>query len=164
MLFLLFHVGSERYALDTQSVVEVIPRVNLLPYPGTLPSVAGRFNYQGQILPVLDLSQLLGDEPCPLAWSSRIVIVDLDRDNPGNCLLGLLAERATETLSGDRVQQATEGLNLSQEAYLGDVLLQGQHMIQCLNLDKLLSAASYEKLMAPPDLTIALPQETTTIG
>ncbi|MEL6553299.1 MAG: chemotaxis protein CheW [Cyanobacteria bacterium J06621_11] len=51
-LMLLFRVGAERYAVDTTSVVEIIPRVELSAVPGLSDSdekaiVAGRFNYHG---------------------------------------------------------------------------------------------------------------------
>ena len=151
---LLFRVGQERYALDTTSVVEVIPKVDLLPYHGTQPIVAGRFNYQGQIVPVLDLSQFLGDKPCPSVLSSRIIIVAIARpDRYHKRLLGLLVEKATETLSGDRVDLAEDSIKLAQRPYLGDVVLQDRAMIQCLHPDRLLSEQSYNNLVTPPEIT-----------
>jgi chemotaxis-related protein WspB len=58
MLFLLFQLGSERYALDASRVVEVVPLLCLQRLPQAPPGVAGVFNYRGQPVPAVDLSQL----------------------------------------------------------------------------------------------------------
>ncbi|MEM9541961.1 MAG: chemotaxis protein CheW [Cyanobacteria bacterium P01_E01_bin.42] len=149
---LLFQVGKERYALETASVVAVIPRVDLLEYHGTSSIVAGRFNYQGQIVPVLDLSRILGETPCPTALSARIIVVDLAPKGAAKQLLGLLAEQVTETLSGDRVARVENGMQLSQRSYLGEIMLQEQTAIQCLHPDRLLSEQSYDRLVTPLEL------------
>ncbi len=149
MLMLLFQVGSARYALDTTSVVKVIPQVELAQYHGASPIVAGRFNYQGQIVPVLDLSQLLGNKPSQAMLSSRIILVNLGANQ--SRLLGLLVERVTETLTTDQVDQVErkEDSFLSQRPYLGDVLLKQQDMIQCLRVDQLLSEQVHNQLLIP---------------
>ena len=149
MLMLLFQVGKTRYALETASVVKVIPRVELARYHGASPSVAGRFNYQGQIVPVLDLCQLLGNRPSQALLSSRIILVKLDANQ--SRLLGLLVEQVTETLTADQVDQIhhTEDSLLSQHPYLGDVLLKQQEMIQCLRVDQLLSEQVHNQLLIP---------------
>ncbi|MBP0019568.1 MAG: chemotaxis protein CheW [Cyanobacteria bacterium SBLK] len=152
MLMLLFRVGKERYALDTTSVVEVIPKIDLIEYRGTQPSVAGRFNYQGQIVPVLELSRILGETPCLAVLSARIILVDLAPTGSSPRLLGLLVEQATETLSGDRVHPAENSIQLSQQPYLGDVVLQEQMMIQCLHPERLLSEQSYDQLITPLEI------------
>lgn len=149
MLMLLFRVGSVRYALATTSVVKVIPQVKLAPYHGASPIIAGRFNYQGQIVPVLDLSQLLGTHPSQPLLSSRIILVDPTASRSG--LLGLLVEQVTETLTIDQVDQIhrVEESLLCHRPYLGDVLLKQQEMIQCLQVDQLLSEQVYSQLLIP---------------
>ena len=158
MLMLLFRVGKERYALDTTLVVEVIPKVDLIKYHGTQPAIAGRFNYQGRIVPVLDLSQFLAGEPCPAVLSTRIVIVDLDIRQPRKQLLGLMVEKATETLTGDRVSPVEDTFPLSQHSYLGEVLLQDRQIVQCLQVDRLLSE-NWENLANPRELLAAESEE-----
>lgn len=146
---LLFRVGSDRYAVETTSVVKVIPRVELTPYQGASPVVAGRFNYQGQIVPVLDLSQLLGNTCSRAVLSSRIILVCPNANQ--SRLLGLLVEHVTETLTIDQVDQidqVEDGL-LSQQPYLGSALLKQQDIIQCLRVDQLLSEQVYNSLLVP---------------
>jgi chemotaxis-related protein WspB len=56
MLFLLFQLGEERYALDTSHVAEVLPLVAITPIPQAPTGVAGLFNYRGAPVPAIDLS------------------------------------------------------------------------------------------------------------
>ncbi|WP_204105292.1 MULTISPECIES: chemotaxis protein CheW [Spirulina sp. CCY15215] len=109
MLMLLFRVGKERYALDTTLVVEVIPKVDLIKYHGTQPAIAGRFNYQGRIVPVLDLSQFLAGEPCPAVLSTRIVIVDLDIRQP----LKFLNPIGVNAIFNEQVSEAIGSLSFA---------------------------------------------------
>ncbi|HVZ33385.1 MAG TPA: chemotaxis protein CheW, partial [Polyangiaceae bacterium] len=58
MLFLLFHLGAEWYALDTAAVREVLPLLELRAIPKAPAGVAGVIDYHGLALPVIDLSEL----------------------------------------------------------------------------------------------------------
>lgn len=78
MLFLLFQVGNDRYALEANRVVEVIPLLTLKHLPRAPRGVAGLFNYRGQPVPALDLSDLLLGQPAAERLSTRIIIVQLE--------------------------------------------------------------------------------------
>src|SRR5262245_23385734 len=75
MLALIFHIGTARLALDVRRVKEVVPRVQLQVLAGSPPWLAGAFVYRGQVVPVLDLHQLVGAGDCPPHLSSRIILV-----------------------------------------------------------------------------------------
>jgi chemotaxis-related protein WspB len=57
-LFLVFHIGSERFALKATEVVEVLPRLPLKPIAHAPVWVAGIFAHRGALVPVIDLSAL----------------------------------------------------------------------------------------------------------
>ena len=63
MLFLLFELGQDRYALDVRQVAEVLPLVEFKRIPQAPPFVAGLLNYRGDPVPVIDLSQLTLSRP-----------------------------------------------------------------------------------------------------
>ena len=44
MLFLLFQLGGERYALEVSRVVEVLPLLSFKQFPHAPPGIAGIFN------------------------------------------------------------------------------------------------------------------------
>ena len=63
MLFLVFQLGKDRYALEARRVVEVVPLLGLKKVPQAPKAVAGIFNYRGRPVPAIDLCQLALGQP-----------------------------------------------------------------------------------------------------
>ena len=63
MLFLVFQLGPDRYALDAKRVAEVLPLVDIKSIPHAPNGIAGVFNYRGTPVPVIDLAQLTLGQP-----------------------------------------------------------------------------------------------------
>ena len=80
MLFLLFHLGKDRYALDASRVVEVVPLLTLRRIPQAPRGVAGIFNYRGQPVPAVDLGELMLGQPASPRLSTRIILVHYPDD------------------------------------------------------------------------------------
>jgi chemotaxis-related protein WspB len=91
MLFLLFQLGDDRYALDTGRVAEVLPLVAITPIPKAPTGVAGLFNYHGAPVPAIDLSQLTMGRPARNRMNTRIVLVHYPDGRGKTHLLGLIA-------------------------------------------------------------------------
>ncbi|MEM6453041.1 MAG: chemotaxis protein CheW [Cyanobacteria bacterium P01_D01_bin.105] len=134
---LLLRAGSERYGLGTKCIVEIIHRVELRQSHQVPSTVAGRFNYHGQMVPVIDLSQLLGGSASRPALGTRIILVKLAGSGERPQLLGLLAEQVTETLEAKQLTSVAESIKSTRHSYLEKHLLYQQESIQCLNIDKL---------------------------
>src|ERR1041385_1930561 len=98
MLFLLFQLGRDRYALSANSVVEVVPLLDLKRFPAAPKGVAGLFNYRGRPLPAIDLCELATGVPASERLSTRIIIVNYRHEDGADHLLGLIAENTTEML------------------------------------------------------------------
>src|SRR5689334_12208229 len=98
MLFLLFQFGKDCYALEARQVAQVVPLVHLKQFPRAPQGVAGAFNYRGDLVPVLDLKQMALGQPSALCLSTRIILVNCPMPGGESRLIGLIAERATETL------------------------------------------------------------------
>lgn len=138
MLFLLFQIGPDRYALEASRVVEVIPMLGLKKIPQAPRGVAGMFNYRGEIVPAIDLSELTTGSPAVERLSTRILVVRSSVEGRGPRLLGLIAERATTTLRKEPGEFVDPGLTPDSAAYLGPVLLDDQGVIQWIQEQKLL--------------------------
>jgi chemotaxis signal transduction protein len=124
MLLLLFHLGSELYAIESSQVIEIIPTVNLRPLYHVPDYVAGLFNYRGKFIPVIDLSQLLQATPCHLCLSTRIVIVNYINGDKPLQYLGLMAEKITDTLKKSDVSTGVmemDKFNKEVTSTVGDV-------------------------------------------
>ena len=98
MLFLLFQVGPDRFALEASRIVEVVPLVHLRRIPHAPRGVAGLFRYRGQVVPAVDLTELLLNRPAAERLSTRIIIVTHPDDHGNPRLLGLVAEQVTDLL------------------------------------------------------------------
>lgn len=148
MLYLLFQLGKDRYALEANRVVEVVPLLPLKKIPGAPRGIAGLFVYRGQPVPALDLCMLTLDRPARDLLSTRIIIVRSGQTSQQQPL-GLIAECATETLRRDRTDFVHAGMNLPSTPFQGSVLIENGRVIQLLDADRLVSDAVRERLLIP---------------
>ena len=130
MLFLLFQLGKDRYALEASRVVEVLPLLDLKALPGAPRGVAGIFNYRGRPVPAVDLNLLTLGERTNERLSTRIVVINYPDDSGKFQPLGLIAENATEIVRRDKNDFVEPGLKLSGAPYLGPVLMDEKGSVQ----------------------------------
>lgn len=146
MLFILFKLGKERYALEAAHVLEVIPRLPLRPQPGTPDYVAGIFNYHGVVVPVLNLGTLTLGAPCLERLSTRIILVDYTLENGARKVLGLIAEAVTDAVKKKPSDFVAAGVEAGRSPYLGKIAIDEGGMVQCV-LPKHLLPAEVERLL-----------------
>jgi chemotaxis-related protein WspB len=138
MLFLLFQLGKDRYALPTREVAEVLPLVALKQIPAAPSWVAGLFNYHGTPVPVIDLNALALGQPAQRRFATRTVLVHYPEPGEGNHLLGLIVEKATETLQCDPADFHAYGVENDAARYLGPVIDDPRGLIQWVRVGDLL--------------------------
>jgi chemotaxis-related protein WspB len=148
MLFLLFHVGPDRFALEASHVVEVVPLLNLKRIPQAPKWVAGLFNYRGQPVPAVDLSELTLNQPAEERLSTRIIIVRYPDGAGNHHLLGLIAERATDILRKDRADFKDPNVRINTAPYLGPVIMDGQSSVQWIHEQRLLPERMRDQLFS----------------
>jgi chemotaxis-related protein WspB len=152
MLFLLFQLGKDRYALATEQVVEVLPRVNYKVIPAAPPGVAGVFNYHGAPVPLIDLSEMAMQRPARNSMSTRIILIHYrpapeDTNIPQEThLLGLLAEEVTTILSRTPEEFEEAGVTADDAPYLGPVTTDALGIVQRIEVERLLSVAVRDAL------------------
>ncbi|WP_054895076.1 MULTISPECIES: chemotaxis protein CheW [unclassified Pseudomonas] len=145
VLYLLFHIGEQRFALDVREVIEVLPLRPLKPIAQAPVWVAGILGHRGALVPVIDLSSLTFGAPAPQRTSTRLVLVRY-----GNGLqLGLVLEQATNTVRCQPDEFQPYGLGNSEARYLGPVRQDAQGLLQRIQVDDLLSDAV--RLLLFPD-------------
>lgn len=148
MLFLLFEIGSTRYCIEASQVVEVTPLLSLRTLPFAPPYVPGLMNYRGGIVPVIDLSVLLGQDPSRPFFSTRIILVHFRGADKGAHILGLMAEKATETISRQEEDFKTTGITIGEARFLGKVVSDERGMIQWLETEQMLPESVQRVLFA----------------
>ena len=150
MLFLIFELGSDRYAIDTSDVVEVLARASLKVMPSAPEWVAGLASYRGQTVPVIDLCRIALGRPATDRISTRTVIVryrgtplaqsdaSADSDAGPTHLLGLIVEHANRTLRRDPAEFKPSGVDTPNAQWLGRVAHDDDGMLQWVRVEHLL--------------------------
>ena len=146
MLMLLFQLGNGRYALPAVEVVEVAPRVELETITMAPDYVAGLFNYRALHVPVIDLCRLVNNSPCSNSFTSRIILVNYPLADGTQCVLGLLAERVTETVNIDKDAFTSTGLNLAHTQFLGHAAHCEPGLVQRITVSELLPETIQSRL------------------
>ncbi len=124
-----FVVGYETYALELVEVQEVVENQTVHPFLGSPEIVAGAINFHGQIIPVIDLTQLLN-------FSSEKI---------GQRLIVLINQRGPIALGVDQVQAIinieigpeNQMQNYSERSFINDVINWQGKMISLFDLDQL---------------------------
>src|SRR5690242_20408041 len=62
--FVVFTLGSSRFALQSAQVTEVVMPDSVYTFPHTMPSVVGVLVRRGTAIPVCNLVRAFGDGPC----------------------------------------------------------------------------------------------------
>ena len=141
MLFVLFQLGKDRYALPAREVVEVIPLVHIRKILKAPKGVAGILSYRGSPIPAIDISEMALDKPADMRLSTRIIVVQYDLGEKQKQLVGLIAERTTQILRRELSDFYNPGLSVADAPYLGSVTKDERGLIQRIELVKLLSDA-----------------------
>jgi chemotaxis-related protein WspB len=141
MLYLLFQIGNDRYALEARQAVEVIPLLALKRIPQAPRGVAGIFNYRGQPAPALDLCELTLNRQARERFSTRIIVVNYSDSSGYTRRLGLIAEHATQMMRRDERDFVDSGVNVGEAPYLGPVVMEEKGIIQLLHASRLAGLA-----------------------
>jgi len=136
MLFILFQIGRDRYALSASGIIEVLPLTNLKRVPG---APAGVLNYHGTPVPVIDLNEMTLAEPAARCLSTRIILVTYPLDAQRPRALGLIAEQATNMIRRSSQDFVEAGIESEKAPYLGRVANDAGGLIQWIEVDRLLT-------------------------
>jgi chemotaxis-related protein WspB len=150
MLFLLFQLGKDLYALEAGQVVEVLPLVEITQIPQSPRGVAGMFNHRGEPVPVIDLSELTLGQSAARRFSTRMILVHYADEKEGQHLLALIAEKATQTLHRDAKDFVASGVTNDQASYLGPVATDRRGLIQWIKVNQLLPPSVRDVLFKQP--------------
>ena len=141
-LHLLIRLGEDRFAIDADVVVEVIPLVRLRALPGAPPGSVGVMIFRGDAIPVVDLSIIAMGTATPARLMTRIVIVRYEHESSigVSSLLGLLVPEVLEVTHLDSGRFETLALNADGAPYLGPVIVTPEGVVQRVRVSALLSA------------------------
>lgn len=142
MLFIVFQLGDDRYALNARELLEVLPLMSVKRLPHAPAGVAGVLDYHGVPLPVVDLSALALGHPAAQRISTRILIAE---DAQGR-RLALVAEHVSEMLNREPGDFSDAPVTISDAPYLGPITRDARGLVQWVTPERLLSDEVREAL------------------
>ncbi|WP_408591421.1 chemotaxis protein CheW [Novosphingobium sp.] len=92
---LTFAMEGEIFAIDAQSVREIVEVPPITAVPGATAALDGLVNVRGRIVPVADLRVAFGMDRAPLDDDCRIIVIETDLDGEATTI-GLLAEKVLD--------------------------------------------------------------------
>lgn len=152
MLLLSFHLGSEHYALTAKDIVEILPLTSLKVIPQAPDFVLGLLDYRGTPVPIIDLCQLTEHRCCNKVLSSRIILVNYTDSAKQLHVLGITAEKVTDTFDIKRDDFFNTGITLDETPFLGAVTNKDDSMIQFIEINNLLPKNVQSMLFQRDDL------------
>ncbi|WP_233888668.1 chemotaxis protein CheW [Paraburkholderia flagellata] len=157
MLFLVFELDGERYALEAREIAHVLPLAPVRAFPGTPAYIAGVIDYEGAPVPVVDLPMLALGRPARALMSTRLVLVYDRGDDAGATASGapprrlaLLLEGATRTQSIAPERFAEGGIATPEARWLGPVAPDERGFVQWVKVAHLLDARVRALLFPEP--------------
>ncbi|KVU23593.1 chemotaxis protein CheW [Burkholderia ubonensis] len=156
MLFLLFELDGERYALEATRIVEVLALAPLKSIPGAPPWIAGAIDRHGKPVPVIDVAQLALGRAARRLRSTRLVVVRCytpdaqpDAGSAAGRMLGLIVEHATQTCRIDPARFADSGIATPHARWLGPVAGDASGFVQWVDVRRMLDDDA-RALLFPP--------------
>ena len=139
MLYLIFELDKQIYAIDSKEIIEIIPNVNFTIVPNAPEFIKGIFNYRGTSVPVVDLLKMTGGNYTPNKLSTKIMLVNYNPVKTVEKTIGLLTENiiGSEHISDEAIKKS--GLNIEEVKYVGDVVNRNDMMIQIIDVNNLLT-------------------------
>ncbi|MBI5162950.1 MAG: chemotaxis protein CheW [Magnetospirillum sp.] len=92
---LTFALSGEVFALDANTVREILDVIPVTDVPGAKPFVGGLINVRGRVVPLADLKIKFGMEAGEANADTRIVVVEIDLAGEP-VIVGLLADKVFE--------------------------------------------------------------------
>jgi chemotaxis-related protein WspB len=138
-LFLQFQIGDDGYVLEAAHVSRILPLVTIRRIPHAPSGVAGAINYHGAAVPVVDLSQVVLGRPASTHLSTRVILLPV-RIGSQERLLGVIAEKVTQTTQRNAAEFGPAGVTTDGARYLGPVAGDGSRLLQWINVQQLLPA------------------------
>lgn len=146
MLLLTMNIDAQRFGLDAQHIIEVIPLVKLDHVPLVEDCIRGIFNYRGTPVPVIDLCMFFENHKCRDNLGSRIIIIHIKMPDGTDKTIGLLAEHMTEVIKCNPKDFTHSGIHAAKAPFLQHVYPYNNELIQIIDVTKVIPDSISQQL------------------
>ena len=139
-----FRLAAEYYALDIQTVQEIVRMQTITSIPGSDFWVEGITNLRGRVVPVIDLRKRCGVDAGEYSPETRIVVV-----SSASGMVGLIVDAVTEVVRrpGEQVAPPSSIVSVPDNGYLRGIAKLDDRLVSLMDLEGVLPAALEEGLM-----------------
>ncbi len=139
-----FRLAAEYYALDIQTVQEIVRMQTITSIPGSDFWVEGITNLRGRVVPVIDLRKRCGVDAGEYSPETRIVVV-----SSASGMVGLIVDAVTEVMRipGEQVEPPSSIVSVPDNTYLRGIAKLDERLVSLMDLEGVLPAALEEGLM-----------------
>lgn len=133
----IFRLADEYYALDIQSVQEIVRMQNITSIPGSDPWVQGITNLRGRVVPVIDLRSRCGVAANEHTAETRIVVV-----SSANGMVGLIVDAVSEVMRipAEQVELPSAIVSVPENTYLRGIAKLEDRLVSLIDLSGVLPA------------------------
>jgi len=132
--FVTFQVAEEGFGLSMEQVAEIIRLPQTIGVPLTPPALVGLANLRGNVLPILDLRQILALEKSKNTDATRVLVADIGSQ------MGLIVDRVNKVISVNESKiEKAEGVKTTTDSqFLCGVIREGDSLVQLLDVARLI--------------------------
>ena len=138
--YLTFHLGSEDYGIEILNVKEIIQYSGVTSVPRTPDYVLGVINLRGNVVPVLDLLNLFGEDHIRQTKRTCIIIVEIE--DAGEAMqAGLIVDEVDEVigLGPDEIEKAPSFGSGTRTRFIKAMGKLGERFIILLDLTRIIA-------------------------
>lgn len=153
--YVVFKSHQQLFALPVKVVKRVIEAEKFISLPEVPDYILGVYEYQEQMLPIVDLCKKLYHEFSPETMEAKVILAHWNERTMGiyvEEIVGITALDATDYEKG--LDQAALG-----HAYITQFFKMADAVVIELNLDYLFNAEQSEKLLSSVDTIESIPEE-----
>ncbi|HVP19210.1 MAG TPA: chemotaxis protein CheW [Spirochaetia bacterium] len=134
-----FVLGTGRYCVPVDEVIQILRPDGILPVPKAPPFVAGAITLRGDVIPVVNLTSRLSRDADSGTSASRARIIII---RAGSRMCGLSVDEVREIVDIDetKIQEDPTGALGTHADFILGVAQQGQSLLAILDLPRVLSA------------------------
>ncbi len=138
-----FRLQDESYGINVMQVQEVLRVSEIAPVPGAPVYVLGIINLRGNVVTVIDTRTRFGLPTAELSDSSRIVIIESDKQ-----VVGILVDSVAEVveLRTSEIDSAPNVGNEESSRYIQGVATRNENLLIVVDLNKLLTKEEWAEV------------------
>ena len=140
-----FRLADEVYGINVMQIQEVLRVSEIAPVPGAPSYVLGIINLRGNVVTVLDTRSRFGLVPKEIDDSSRIVIIESEKQ-----VVGILVDSVAEVveLRSSEIDSAPNVGNEDSSRYIQGVASRDDDLLILVDLNKLLTDEEWSEVSA----------------